>query len=243
METAKKSGVVYVATGEYSRAAVKSAECVRKFCPSLGLQLFTDDSDIPPGVFDQISPIGNPHVRSKVDFLPHSIFERTLYLDTDVRIAEDIREIFLLLDRFDIAVAHAHARNRPATNELWRCQIPESFPQMNGGVILYKNTPAVMKLLTDWGTCYKEAGFKKDQVTLRELLWSSDLRIATLPPEYNLRSAKYIKVWDPKEARPKILHYARFHTELGLSSQALGKRWQRRLRRLQALFGINKSSQ
>jgi hypothetical protein len=234
-----KDGVIFVATGDYARAAVKAAESVRKFCPTLGLQLFTDHPDVPPGVFDRISPIENPHMRSKVDFMPHAIFERTLYLDTDIRIAEDIREMFALLDRFDIAIAHAHARNQPSTNDSWRCRIPESFPQMNSGVILYKKSPPVMKLLTDWGTCYREAGFKKDQVTLRELLWSSDLRIATLPPEYNIRSSKYLKVWEPKEARPKILHYARFHTDLGLTSKAAKVRWKRRLNRVCALLGIN----
>jgi hypothetical protein len=237
--TAEKDGVIFVATGDYSRAAVKAAESVRKFCPTLGLQLFTDHADVPTGAFDRVSPIKNPHMRSKVDFLPHTIFERTLYLDTDIRIVEDIREIFSLLDRFDIAVAHAHARNQPSTNDLWRCRIPESFPQMNSGVILYKNTPPVMRMLTDWGISYHEAGFKKDQVTLRELLWSSDLRIATLPPEYNIRSSKYLKVWVPKEARPKILHYARFHTDLGLTSKAAKVRWQRRLKRICSLLGIN----
>ena len=234
-----KDGVIFVATGEYARAAVKAAESVRKFCPTLGLQLFTDHSDVPPGVFDRVSPIENPHMRSKVDFMPHTIFERTLYLDTDIRIVEDIREMFSLLDRFDIAIAHAHARNQPSTNDQWKCRIPEAFPQMNSGVILYKKSPPVMKLLTDWGTCYREAGFKKDQVTLRELLWSSDLRIATLPPEYNIRSNKYLKVWEAKEARPKILHYARFHTDLGLTSKAAKVRWKRRLNRVCSLLGIN----
>lgn len=238
MSASREAGVIFIATGDYAKAAIAAAASIRKHSPSLGIQLFTDSEDIPAGAFDLVLPIPNPHMRSKVDFLALTPFARTLYLDTDVRIVEDISEMFTLLDRFDIAVSHAHNRNQPSTNELWRCQIPESFPQMNGGVILYRNTPPVLKLLEDWSRSYAEAGFKKDQVTLRELLWLSDLRIATLPPEYNIRSDKYLKVWTRNEARPKILHYARFHTELGLTSKAVGNRWWRRLRRLQALVGF-----
>jgi hypothetical protein len=238
MDTPEKDGVIFVATGDYARAAVEAAASIRQHCPGLGIHLFTNQRDIPAGIFDGVSTIENPHMRSKVDYLTLTPFERTLYLDTDIRIVEDIREMFALLERFDIAFAHAQARNQPATNELWRCRIPEAFPQMNSGVILYRNSPQVLKLFTEWSAVYKEACFKKDQVTLRELLWLSDLRIATLPPEYNLRSKKYIKVWETKEARPKILHYARFHTDLGLTSKAAKNRWQRRLKRWRLRFGF-----
>lgn len=237
MDTLGKDGVIFVATGDYALAAVEAAASIRKHSPGLGIQLFTNQRKVATANFDRIVPIENPHVRSKVDYLTLTPFERTLYLDTDIRIVEDIREMFALLDRFDIAAAHAQARNQPSTNELWRCPIPEAFPQLNGGVILYRNSPPVLRLLREWSVAYQEAGFKKDQVTLRELLWLSDLRIATLPPEYNLRSKKYLKVWEPKEARPKILHYARFHTDLGLTSKAAKNRWKRRLKRLRSLFG------
>lgn len=240
MDTAKKDGVIFVATGDYARAAVQAAASIRKTCPGLGIHLFTDNTQIPVGNFDGVSTITNPHMRSKVDYFALSPFERTLYLDTDVMVVEDIREMFGLLDRFDLAIAHAHARNQISTNEIWRHTIPESFPQMNSGVVLYKNEPAVVKLFTDWSAAYKEAGFKKDQVTLRELLWICDLRIATLPPEYNLRSSKYIRIWEKKEARPKILHYAKFHTDLGLTSKATRNRWKRRINRLRSCLGLHK---
>jgi|LakMenEpi03Aug12_release.lakeMendotaPanAssembly.Ray.scaffolds.fasta_scaffold82920_3 hypothetical protein len=236
MSAIHKNGVLFVATGDYALAAIEAAASIRKHSPGIGIQIFTDKQDIPAGHFDHIAPIPNPHMRSKVDFIGLSVFERTLYLDTDIRIVEDISEMFALLDRFDIAVAHAHLRNHPSTSQLWRCEIPDSFPQMNGGIILFKNSPEVLKLLGDWSAAYHEAGFKKDQVTLRELLWLSDLRIATLPPEYNIRYEKYLKVWKDQEARPRILHCARFHTELGLGSKAAA-RPKRRFKRLRALFG------
>jgi len=240
MSATHDKGVLFVATGDFALAAQEAAASIRKHSPGIGIQIFTDRQDLPAGHFDHISPIPNPHMRSKVDFISHSLFERTLYLDTDIRIVEDISEMFTLLDRFDIAVAHAHLRNHPSTSQLWRCPIPESFPQMNGGIILFKNTPAVMQLLADWSTAYKEAGFAKDQVTLRELLWLSDLRIATLPPEYNIRYEKHLKVWREHEARPRILHYARYHSDLGLTPKAPVNRWKSWLERARSLFGTKR---
>ena len=87
-------------------------------------------------------------------------------------------------------------------------RIPEAFPQLNGGVILYRANAAVHQMLADWKQAYHTAGFKWDQVTLRELLWKSDLRLFILPPEYNVRYSKYLEVWEADEARPKILHFA-----------------------------------
>ena len=43
------------------------------------------------------------------------------------------------------------------------------------------------------------------------LLWKSDLRIATLPPEYNVRFIKYKYIWKKTEAIPKIFHLRRYH--------------------------------
>jgi hypothetical protein len=88
--------------------------------------------------------------------------------------------------------------------------LPEAFPQFNTGVVVVRKTFETQKILEAWSGSYKNAGFRKDQVTLRELLWKSDLRIATLPPEYNTRYPKYLWVWSRREARPKICHFRRY---------------------------------
>jgi hypothetical protein len=223
-------GVVFIAAGAfYANAAVAAARSVREANPTLGIHLFTDSTPGDTRCFDGVSRIEGGHYRSKVDHLCDSPFERTLYLDTDVRVVAEIGEMFDLLDRFDIALAHAHARNRPETNEIWHQRIPASFPQLNAGVILFKRTPEVLGLLQDWKRAFHEAGFKKDQVTLRELIWSSDLRLAVLPPEYNLRYAKYLGVWAEKEARPRILHWRAFH-EGGPGKKPAGGKQQGRRR-------------
>jgi hypothetical protein len=211
-------GILYITAGtEFTKAALRSARTVREVMPELPIHLFHDgDSSALLNEAASISfftsaVIENPHRRSKIDYLPLSPFEQTLYLDSDTELAAPIDDVFELLNRFDVALAHAHRRNTKQTEAVWNVEIPQAFPQFNGGVIAYRKTDAVLQFLNDWRDAFHQANIKKDQVTLRELLWSGDLRIATLPPEYNIRYDKYLEVWDEVEAKPRILHYKRFH--------------------------------
>jgi hypothetical protein len=212
-------GILFVAAGRrYTRAARRSAASVLRHCPDLPVHLFAGAQDLPdlvpitgPKVFDAIEPIPEPHRRSKLDYLPRTPFEWTLYLDSDTLVTADIREAFRLLERFDLAFGHAHWRNKPSFSGAWKTDLPPSFPQFNSGVILYRRSAPVLALLEDWRREYGHAGFQEDQRTLRELLWHSDLRIATLPPEYNVRFLKYPLFWSRTEARPKILHRQMYH--------------------------------
>lgn len=215
----KEKGVIYIVTGrKYFKSAIQSAKSVRNYSPKLKIHIFTDEENIKllNGYEDAIHSFGkidSPHRRSKVDYLPRTPFGRTLYLDSDTRICAPIDDVFELLDQFDIALAHAHNRYSPRTTMIWITPVPQCFPQFNGGVIAYRSSSRVLNFLESWSVAFHHAGFEKDQVTLRELLWQSNLRIATLPPEYNLRFKKYLKIWEKNEAQPKILHFGEFHKE------------------------------
>lgn len=205
--TRTTQGVIYITVGEaYTRQALQSAASVKQHNPGLPVYLFTDQFNIDCPHIDEVGSIAAPHNRSKIDYIHKTPFERTLYLDADTRVVSGILHLFDVLDRFDLAIAHAHQRNHFPTNQFWQIPIPEAFPQMNGGVLLFKKNDQTIRLLTDWQTAYHKNSFSKDQVTLRELLWLSDLRIAILPPEYNIRYEKYLNVWTEKEAKPHILH-------------------------------------
>lgn len=208
------AGVVYIASGaKYSVFALDAARSVQRSNPELGITLLSDQPKLSvEGVVDRHYVFSGGHYRSKVDHLASSPFERTLYLDTDTRVVASLTSAFQLLDRFDLAMAHAHRRHRASTTEVWREEIPDAFPQLNGGVALYRKSPATDNLWHRWSESFHSAGFKKDQVTLRELLWlADDLRWTVLPPEYNIRYRKYPMIWKRDEAEPKILHYHTFH--------------------------------
>lgn len=214
-------GVLFVATGKkYINAAIRAASAVKENCPGLPIAFFGDWQNhgfafqVTPYPFDIVEKIDNPHRRSKVDYLFQTPFDKTLYLDTDTNVVEDISGIFELLERFDVAVGHAMRRNSANRLTSWRTKLPKAFPQFNSGVFLYKNTPAVLNFLQKWSDAFHSAGFEQDQVALRELLWLSELRLTVLPPEYNVRYEKYRWFWSKTEAVPKIFHLQKYHDNM-----------------------------
>lgn len=213
-QTKTSSGVIYIASGAFhTAAAAAAAQSVRDTNPWLEIDLYTDEKAA-SGPFDRIVHFAEGHRRSKVDYLPQTRFARTLYLDSDTRVVADLKPMFELLTRFDMAIAHAHARNASRQTEIWRHEIPEAFPQHNGGVVLYRGEGKALDFMNRWRNAYHEAGFKWDQITLRELMWTSDLAVYVLPPEYNVRYRKYLEMWTEREAIPKILHLAEYYDAL-----------------------------
>ena len=204
-------GVIYVATGAaHAEAARRSAASVRATNPGLAVALFTDRALAAPE-FDRVEPVAAPHIRSKIDYLPRTPFAETLYLDTDTRVLGALDDLFDLLRRFDFAIAQRAYVRATRSRAVWRHVVPAAFPEHNSGVMLYRSSPAALGFLEAWREAYAEAGFKVDQVTLRELLWSTDLRYAVLPGRYNRRRWSWWEKWTSRHAPPLILHTNRFH--------------------------------
>ena len=201
-------GVIYIATGEkYVEMAARSARSLKKHCPSLPVHIFTELETAPYSCFDSSTKISDPHIRSKVDYIYDTPFQKTLYLDADTRVCEDITHMFDLLDRYDIALAYTRVL-KPYTG-----QVPKLFQPMNGGVILFRKTDPVIEFLKSWKKAFHEVGVKHDQYTLRKLLWLSDLKVWVLAPEYNCRPRSCIKALKSAELTPKILHLNEFKEE------------------------------
>ena len=212
-------GILYITYGKkYVEAALRSAWTARAKNPAVPIHLFVDAASHAalglaqdPGPFTSIGIIENPHRRSKVDYMCRTPFERTLYLDSDTSVERDISDIFGVLERFDLAAVHAMHRNSSMGKEFWKEQLPQAFPQFNTGVILYRNSPAVLRMLEQWGKAFAESGHRHDQPTFRELVWHSDIRSIALPPEYNVRYIKYKYIWSLAEAVPMIYHMKHYH--------------------------------
>ena len=218
------NGILYITYGtKYVKAALRSAHTARAHNPGLAIHLFVDAASRDalglakdPGPFSSIGIIENPHRRSKVDYMAQTPFERTLYLDSDTSVAQDISEMFGVLERFDLGAVQAMRRNANRKGEIWTKPIPDAFPQFNSGVVLYRNTPEVRQLLEAWGSAFASSGQRHDQAILRELVWDSGLRAITLPPEYNVRYLKYKYIWSKAEALPMIYHLKQYHSGWGL---------------------------
>lgn len=187
----RSAGVVYIATGlHFVEEALASAKSLCVHHPDLPVVLFTDiDPDFCKEVFPEIRRIENPtrSFADKIAPLSESPFEKTVFLDTDTRICAPIGDLFDLLDRFDLVAAHAPMRvtwPQPA--------IPDSFPEVNSGVLAWRKTEKTELLFAEWKRLYGEhlasTGQKDDQPALRRALFESDLNLGILPPEYNFRT-------------------------------------------------------
>lgn len=182
-----KQGILYVASGErYTDAAAVSAASVRKYMPHINITLAGDGFICEP--FDQALTVhtDDPY-RAKILALRNSPYEQTLMLDVDTQVVADPTDIFTLLSRFDIAVAHAPNRVTLAFQD-----IPDSFPEFNTGVVAMRQTQVVQRLLDSWLTEYDRLLVydppSKDQPSFRRVSYNqTGLRIATLTPEFNLR--------------------------------------------------------
>jgi hypothetical protein len=198
-------GAIYVSRGvDYYDLAIQSVATLRQHNPNLRVDLFTDQPDS-SGLFDSVRSI--PEGPSpKLAALSESRFRRTLYLDCDTLVVAPFGDLFQLLDRFDLAVAHDVRRTSSLIREEWLHEMPYAFPQMNAGVLLYSDRPAMRDFLLRWQAEYALAGRQRDQITFRDLLWSSDLAFYVLPPEFNLRRTTMLDAWEPLDARPTIIH-------------------------------------
>ena len=151
-------GVIFVATQHprFVFEATDAAESVRDYLPDVSITLFTDIKDAivdPDGMFDEIvgiAPVttfGDTWGRGLLDrvkSLSKSPFERTLFLDTDIRVmSESVMEVFSLLDDASIAMVPTRPENSISRKHYGR-------PMFNAGVIAYRSEPQIMKLFSEW---------------------------------------------------------------------------------------------
>jgi hypothetical protein len=221
-------GVIYIATGrKYIDEALKSAASVKAANPSIHVTAFSDARIDSPHIDNtliidgasqraprpiavvtdakKIQAVGQSKgMLNKVYYMGRSPYERTLFLDSDTYVAGDIAHLFSVLDRFDIAVAHAPYRSprQPAERRRFY-EISPAFVVMNTGVVLFKRSERSDAFFSEWlRLCQEEYNDCNDQASFRTALYHSDLRIATLPPEYNYRFRKRLCI----NGSIKILH-------------------------------------
>lgn len=202
-----EKGAIFVAFGEkYEKLAFRAAESLREHCPTLEIDLFSS-SPISSGPFNRVHILNNIWIRSKLDAMLLSRFEKTLFLDADIRVMADLTDVFEILDRFDFAMAHDQFRNGSRARTEYRNPIPSAFPQLNSGVLGFRNSERVRAFIEMWKAAVKDHGIGRDQPSLRELLWDSGLKLSVLPPEYNLYDLSLIDRMIPeRDAAPRVIH-------------------------------------
>jgi hypothetical protein len=193
--------------------ALASLRSLRAQMPGLPATIYTDVADtsfLAP--FDAVVPLELPSTYKlsgpapwaepawlpRIDCIAAMPYERTLFVDADTVFVRSVADVFETLERFDVAAAHAAFRYREVIPG-----IPPSFPEYNCGVLAFRRSAATSRLVAAWRTHYlaDRAHWDHDQQAFRKALWESELRIATLPPEYNLRPRRHAG----RDA-PRLLH-------------------------------------
>jgi hypothetical protein len=214
----------YVATGSrYVEEARQSAASCRRHMKSSRVVLLTpDDCDV--GEFDEIIPFGSgiadPHELKVAGISAFCEQERSsaVFLDSDTFIVGEVSELGTILERFDLAAAHAPIRLqsnlRPAMGTLLT-GAPPSYPELNTGVIAFRCNQTVREAFSAWLTLYRIHAAtnlpRRDQPSFREVTYQSSMRLATLPPEYNCVFQRPVGICGPV----KILHGRGDHALLG----------------------------
>jgi hypothetical protein len=173
-----------------------SARSVRAALPGVRIVLFTDAPLDDGSAFDEVIRLEKlsprPHL-DKLVSMSRSPFRETLFLDTDTYVCGDISGLFQLLEKFDIAMTldRGYYDAFPADTGL-----PDCFCEFNQGVVAFRQSERMRSMFQaslDWAdevyTRTDIASF--DQTAMRIALYSSPLRIAPLPLEYNCRFHAY----------------------------------------------------
>src|ERR1035438_2140453 len=175
-------GVIYAATGQRHIGRVLiSAESLKRHCPHLQTTCFCDQQVSSPHL-DRVVRIPDPQggFLDKVLCITRAPYEHFLFLDADTYVCGDISSIFDLREHFDIAAAHDTFRTYTYDYDhlgQFIDRIPETFPMLNSGVVLFKRSGALQSFFEEWKRLYrrdlqvvKERGgnYCGDQAAFRE---------------------------------------------------------------------------
>lgn len=221
-----KNGAIYIITQDprYVELLLTAAASLKRAMPELPITVFSQ-FPIESPLFDRIEPVepSQDGFYDKARLIAKSPLERTLVIDADTYVLEPVPELFSLLDHFDCAATHEEYVSTDWHHRYPRTDIPKSFPEFNTGILMLKRSDRVAAMLEEWSRLYAEFLREKpsqainDQPFFRVAAYYSDLRVATLPREYNckFRGQGYLN------GTVKILHgHVRFELDQDLVSQA-----------------------
>jgi hypothetical protein len=189
-------GAVYIITHDprYVGLLLNSAASLKRVMPDLPITVFSQFPLESP-LFEKVhvvesSPDG---FYDKARLIQSTPYDRTLLIDADTYVLAPVTELFSMLDHFDCAVTHEEYVNTDWHNRYPRPDLPASYPEFNTGVLMLKRGPGVSRMLEQWGTLYQQFLHEKpgqainDQPFFRVAIFYSDVRVATLPREYNCK--------------------------------------------------------
>lgn len=182
-QTFPTNGVIYCATGKkkFLDEAIISVRSLRKYNKDIKVSIFVDQINNfknSKNLFDSIQIIEKPehNFADKIFAIRNSPYIKSIYIDCDTVITDDISELFDILADYDIAVT-----NTPFKNLNYN---PKYY---NAGFIVFNKNERTNQLFNFWNEQFHMKPFYSDQPTFREVVNKSSIPLLVLPSEYNFR--------------------------------------------------------
>lgn len=163
------NGFLYVASISkiYLRSAIYSAESLRDYYPEANITIATIKEWITDDLydtFDNVIEVSN-HLRAKLEALPQTPYDLTLYIDADTEICHP--NISTAFDQIDEDTDIVLTKTRDYASA--QVYFPGGELRDHCGVFLYRKTPKVITFMEKWFEYYKkqkdhgEAGWPYDR--------------------------------------------------------------------------------
>lgn len=195
----------------YIQESIVSAKSFREYVKDCEIVLYTNEKNFHHEVFDRVFQTEfvvpetlkdrdhkNGQMLVKHQAMIETTADQNLVLGCDtLAVSKKVNSGFKLLDKFDLAAAHAPARIIKKIDG-----IPAAFPEFNCDVIFFRKNDKTIELFKKWREMYNDNTFSHphDQGTFRYLTYNSDIRLCVLPFEYNNRMGLYGKQASFEEA-------------------------------------------
>lgn len=178
-------GVLYKATGDsYVKEAEHSAKTVKRHSEELQTAIITD-TEVSSDNFDLVigptDPLPSDN-SSNILYPDSSPFDRTIYLDTDTHVCEDLSSTIDLLDEFQLGVTLATSRHAVPTHS-------GVFSGYSGGILVFDDSDIANNFHKLWYDTYwrfrEKKGITRNQPSLSYAILNSEADFITLPGEFN----------------------------------------------------------
>lgn len=182
------TGFLYIATDkEYLNEAKYSASQLRKHHDDPNIAVITNE-DLNTDVFDDVVMPNDSGegFGVKVYNLHKLPYDRTIYLDTDTYVTDDISGLFSLLDRYDVCCVR---KQDYYVRDSYLKSIPDCYPEFNTGVIGLKRNKKTAKLLDTFKEYWEnnKGHLSGDQQAFRYATYAENVQLIQIGPEYNCR--------------------------------------------------------
>ena len=195
---------------KYVAEANKSAASFKRYIPNAKYYLYTDKEIQDKSLISEFDEVrvtdfsfpsfmeNRVHLNGQMVAKHRAMLELKedviMYLGADTYALKDsVSSLPMLMEKFDIALAHAPVRINTELGNSVIEDVPECFPELNCDIILYRNNEGDRQLIRDWSESYlnDRFGHPHDQGPFRYHVYHSQLRLYVLPPEFNYREFAY----------------------------------------------------